>query len=41
MGGQPDAAKYEALIEQLTEIQRRAAARKTDALTRATTRCAR
>ena len=33
MGGQPDAAKYEALIEQLTEIQRRAAARKTDALT--------
>ena len=26
-------AKYEALIEQLTEIQRRAAARKTDALT--------
>jgi hypothetical protein len=33
MGGQPDAAKYEALIEQLTEIERRAAAKETDALT--------
>jgi hypothetical protein len=32
MGGQPDAAKYEALIEQLTEIERRAAAREINEL---------
>jgi len=32
MGGQPDAAKYEALIEQLTEIERRAAVREINEL---------
>jgi hypothetical protein len=32
MSRQPDAAKYEALVEQLTKIQRRSAAREIDAL---------
>jgi hypothetical protein len=33
MSDPPDAAKYEVLIDQLTEIERRTAARETDALT--------
>src|SRR5262245_20877884 len=33
MSGPPDAAKYETLIEQLSEIERRAAAREIDGLT--------